>query len=166
MDDLFQVKRRIKSLTERILFLGGSLTENETINCYILGSSNNMYTINLHEWFGQIKYSCNCPDYTIRNLPCKHIYWLGAKKFGNMDPIYWRSEAYDRLFREFSILNNNNYVGRNLDCPICLEDIDYQHEPTICCIYQCNNSVHAICWTRYSEISGKTNCVMCRSEMM
>lgn len=161
------LKRRLKSLTERMLYMGcNNIADNELIlgvKCYVLSASNTIYGIDIWEWLGEIKCKCDCPDYSIRHLNCKHIYWLGFKKFGDHEPLNWKYQEYLKLIEESYILNTN-VIGRNVDCPICLEDIDYGNETTINCVYQCQNSVHSICWLRYSEMSGKTNCVMCRNE--
>lgn len=172
------MKRRLKSLTERILFIDSNLIYDENnilgIQCQILSSTNQLYDIKIWNEIstiqdtGQcIKCSCSCLDYTMRGNNCKHIYWLGGKKFGTMDPDLWLEEQYNAFLSEtWLIENDDNIRGRNNDCPICLEEIDYENEKTITCRLQCNNSVHSICWNRYYYISGNTNCVFCRSQIV
>lgn len=175
-------KRKLKSLTERILLINAELiyeTPNENseliplvsgIDFKVLGSSNNIYSIQIWKsWtnYGRISCTCTCPDFSIRGNTCKHIYWLGSKKFYSMNPEDWDIFDYNSIVTEYWILeNNDNNIGRNSDCPICLENIDYNNETTICCKTQCRNSVHAICWGRYYDISNNATCVFCRSETM
>ena len=166
-------KRRLKSLTERILFIDESLILDNFDQIYgidfkILGSKNSIYI--LHVWRNQnsIKCICNCMDYTMRNRNCKHIYWLGSNKFGNMDPLYWNLNEYKKIVTDcwVELQKNKICIGRNEMCPICFELIDYENEITICCKYQCQNSVHSICWSRLYSITSKTNCVICRTNTM
>lgn len=58
---------------------------------------------------------------------------------------------------------NQKTYRKNKNCPICLEKIDYENETTINCINTCLNSVHAECWSRNVTITSNTNCVVCRS---
>lgn len=166
------MKRRLKSLTERILFIDSSLIYDEInivgITCQILGSRNISYDLKIYmDELSGVQCSCSCLDFTMRNNYCKHIYWFGLKKFRNMDPKYWSAEIYSNfILQNWIIENNTELKGKNEDCPICLEEIDYDNEKTIRCRLQCNNSVHSICWNRYYNISGKTQCVFCRGEIL
>lgn len=178
-------KRKLRSLTERILLIGGDLMyaniDNPVLNYIrgidftILGCSNTIYNVKIMRYYildeGQdesgILYSCTCPDYYHRQNTCKHIYWIGAKFFNTMDPTYWNVNDYHRIITKYWINENEaDHIGRNSDCPICLEPIDYQSESSICCTNQCYNAVHAICWGRYNDISGSTLCIFCRSNTM
>lgn len=170
-------KRRLRSLTQRILLIDASVIyegcsqDFDTISGVdfkILGSSNKIYIVQVWRELYSVNCSCSCMDYTMRRRHCKHIYWLGSMKFGHMDPNYWSVSNYKNIIadiwiKEESIKYN---VGRNETCPICLDYIDYENDMTICCKYQCNNAVHAICWCRFYNISGKTTCVMCREDTM
>lgn len=170
-------KRRLKSLTEKIILIDADIIYinnlyNEFIKdisgiyCRILGSSNKIYIIKIWKEYDIINTTCSCPDYTIRNNICKHIYWLGSKKFDSMDPYEWSIENYNSLITEYWIRENDLNIGRNEICPICLESIDYDIDTTISCKYECNNAVHSVCWNRFYYISGKTNCVVCRTDTM
>lgn len=168
-----EYKRRLKGLTEKIKIVNvdikyESIMLDDTfcykisgITCEILSSSNNVYNIDVFKHHNKINYKCSCPDFSIRNVNCKHIYWLGYKKFGNTDPLQWDELHYEKFIIEYWILDN--YVGNNKICSICLEEIDYESEYTVSCKYVCHNSVHSKCWKQYYDISNKKNCVICRS---
>ena len=153
-------KRRIKSVTQRILLLEIKKRDENIIQCQIVGSKNNVYVITINN----LKPTCNCADYNNRGVICKHIYWLGSKKLGHMNPEYWKQEDISAFIENNK--NSNYPKGRNEACPICLELIDYKKELTICCLFECKNSVHSYCWNKYVDISKKTKCVCCRTEWM
>lgn len=172
-DDIQNNIRKLKSLTERILFIDESLILDNQDQIYgidfkILGSKNSIYI--LHVWTDQnsVKCICNCMDFKMRNRNCKHIYWLGSNKFKKIDPNDWDLGEYKRIITNswLEFEKNNFFNGRNETCPICLDLIDYNNDITICCKYQCKNSVHSVCWSRLYSISGKTNCVVCRTNTM
>jgi len=163
-------KRKLKSLTERILLIRFqllySITYRDGIEFTMLGSSNKIYNVKILR-DSDLHCSCNCPDYKFRGTTCKHIYWIGTKFFNTMDPINWSLSDYNFIIDTYRINKNTaGHIGRNENCPICLEKINYQTESTICCIYQCYNSVHTICWGGYNDISGSTKCVFCRTNSM
>ena len=166
------MKRKLKSLTERILFIDSYLIYDksnsvEAVKCQILGSRNFLYELKIwKDDNSNIHCNCSCPDNSLRKNKCKHIYWFGTQKFGFMDSKYWTEELYnDFIYKNWLIDYSNNSREINKDCPICLEKINYSNEKTIRCRSKCNNSVHAICWNRYHYISGKTQCVFCRNEL-
>lgn len=163
------MKRKLKSLTERILFIDSDLIYDkfnfvEAVKCKILGSRNFLYELTIwKDKDSNIHCTCSCPDHNLKKNQCKHIYWLGAQKFGFMDTKYWTHELYDEfIYKNLLIDYTNISREQNKDCPICLETINYDNEKTIRCRLGCHNSVHAICWNRYHYISGKLNCVFCR----
>ena len=182
---LYTFKRRFKSTTQRILLLESELiydkesigtdeTSNENndetdvgkilyINCKILGSTNKVYNIKLFEENNKVECSCSCLDFTMRKKYCKHLYWFGHKKFEKIDPLEWTVEMYYNFLYE-TFVNEKKY-RKNENCPICLENIDYENEITINCVNTCLNSVHAECWSRNVSITSNLNCVICRSEI-
>lgn len=174
-------KRRLRSLTERILLIDVDLIYvNDIYSLYddidsicgidfrILGSTNKIYNVQVWRELNKVSCACSCMDFVMRNRYCKHIYWLGSKKFEEMDPDLWSIDYYKKIVTEYWIVQENKTVknARNDNCPICLDAIDYDNDMTICCKYQCYNAVHAICWTRFYNISGNTNCVVCRTDTM
>jgi hypothetical protein len=171
-----EYKRRLKGLTEKIVLVDTDVKyESVILNdvlcyaiigiyCKILSASNKLYNIELSKINEMISYKCSCPDFTLRNVDCKHIYWLGYKKFNTSNPLEWDILNYEKFIIENWILDN--YVGMNENCPICLEKINYNQEFTVSCKYSCYNSVHSDCWKQYYDISGKKNCILCRSDSM
>ncbi len=166
------MKRKLKSITERILFIDSYLIYNksnyvESVKCKILGSRNILYNLTIWKDINSnIHCKCSCPDNSLKKNKCKHIYWFGTQKFGFMDSKFWSEELYDDFISKNWILDyNNNSREKNTNCPICLETINYNNEETIRCRLICNNSIHTICWNRYRYISGKTQCVFCRNEL-
>jgi hypothetical protein len=171
METLFcnmgEYKRKISSLNNRILLLRTDLLyENECIagiKCKILGSSDRIYTLMVKKIFDKIECTCNCPDFLMRNITCKHIYWLGRNKFGSFSPNTWQVNYYEDFIVESWLHDyDDDLIGRNDNCPICLDEIDHECERTICCKNNCGNSVHSVCWSRYYEVTGNTKCVLCR----
>lgn len=173
-------KRRLRSLTERILLMDVDLIySNDLYSLYdidriagidfkIVGSTNKIYNVQVWRELNRVSCACSCMDFVMRNRYCKHIFWVGSKKFGEMDPDLWLIEYYKKIVTEYWIVQENQILknGRNENCPICLDVIDYENDMTICCKYQCFNAVHAICWSRFYNISGNTNCVVCRTDTM
>jgi len=187
-NDLYGLKRRFKSITQRILLVESELiydkessddtndvpnNNNENtktsidnvmyINCKIVGSTNKVYNIKLLDENNKLECSCSCLDFTMRKKYCKHLYWFGLKKFGKIDPSEWTVDMYYNLMYE-TFVNQKTY-RKNENCPICLEKIDYENETTINCVNTCLNSVHAECWSRNITITLNPNCVVCRSEL-
>ena len=167
---LSDYRRRLKSVYQRFLLIGIQIVDRETIECRILGSSNRMYTLELIKSdigdHPKVYTKCDCPDCSIRKVTCKHMYWFGTKQLGVSDPNLWTVEMIDSF-----VINNTRFpvefaVGRNDTCPICFEQIDYQHDYTICCTTVCQNSVHSMCWKRYHFVSFSDKCVVCRSKSM
>lgn len=152
--------RRVKSLRERILLLDVS-KRGDNVECDILSQSNKQYKITINPNSQQYNITCTCPDFCIRHVTCKHIYWLGYKKMGYKVPEEWTRESVEKLVDDH--LLGTKIQGRNECCPICLENIDYIAEDTICCESECYNSVHKMCWVRYFSISYSRKCVICRS---
>jgi hypothetical protein len=158
-DYLGDWNRRVKSLRERILLIKVSQEEDNKIVCDILSHTDNQYTIQITLLPTDIQVKCSCPDFSMRKVTCKHIYWLGYKKMGYKTPQEWNKETVLNLVDSHLY----NVIGRNDTCPICLESIDYNNEQTICCESECHNSVHQICWIRYFMTAYNRKCVVCRS---
>ena len=159
-----QYKRKIKSVSQQIFLLDTKKISNGDILCQILGSKNKIYNISFDMNTTNLTYKCNCPDFTIRNKTCKHLYWIGITYLTKIDPLDWNSNDVNAFYDR----NNLNFYpnGRNECCAICLENIDYDKELTICCVSQCKNSVHTDCWNSYFKLAKTTSCVYCRYEWM
>jgi hypothetical protein len=128
-DYLNDWNRRVKSLRERILLLCVS-QRGDSVECNILSQSNKQYKITISGPDGFINISCTCPDYCIRNVTCKHIYWLGYKKMGYTVPQQWTRGTVQKFVDD---MLETKVQGRNDSCPICLDNIDYITENSVCC---------------------------------
>ncbi len=170
--------RKYKSINERIVLVNVAqsnvpfqcISDNvvetiyEHIDVDILGQTNKQYTINIMFPNNEVRACCSCPDFVIRKKVCKHIYWIGYKIIGRQ-PQDWTLDMFQELceyFKEYS----SDKEGRNHDCPICLETIDYTTQQTICCETQCQNSVHRICWLKYYQNTLNTKCVICKTDIL
>lgn len=170
-------RRKIKSISDRILLLDVYYYPiSNFTQCKILGSTDKEYCINIKInqnnektendqaiTEDKLNISCSCMDYQMRKQTCKHIYWFCrySLKEKNMDPKCCKtSQLYEFLYNYLNI--NKSIKGRNENCPICLEKIDYNNENFICCVDSCGNAVHNICWSRYKYISDTNKCVFCR----
>ena len=81
-DDTSNYKRRLKSLTERILLIDTELIYGvyynsidlfdsiSGVNCKILGSKNTTYNICISKENDNINCTCSCPDYVQRKEYC------------------------------------------------------------------------------------------------
>ena len=74
------MKRKLKSLTERILFIDSYLIYDksnsvEAVKCQILGSRNFLYELKIwKDDNSNIHCNCSCPDSSLRKNKCKHIF--------------------------------------------------------------------------------------------
>lgn len=163
-NDKIDFKRRERGLNERILLLETVVTENEISND-ILSQTNSIYNIIIDR--NTLSVRCNCMDFINRKKTCKHIYWLGQKKLGEVNPYNWSFLLLDHFIKnnrsDISDTLHKTKRGRNEECMICLENIDYDNEYTFICEKSCKNSTHLVCWNRYTRISKNFNCVMCRT---
>jgi hypothetical protein len=165
--NIYQVfKRQSKSLSQRIILLDVKYEAIENIIiCKILGSSNKEYKLTFYindNNNKEIKVGCTCMDFRMRKCICKHLYWFGKTNLKSIRPHNWNIyDIYEFLY--FYLYLNKGVKGRNENCPICFEEIDYENEKVICCEYSCNNAVHNICWSRYKYANLDARCVCCRS---
>lgn len=165
------LKRRGKSLHQNfsLIDIYAKLNKYKEYDIYVkmIGSKKINYTIEIT--FSPLRkmmhYSCSCPDFVNRYTNCKHLYWFGRIQLNKMLPTTWSIDDMVKL-----ITNHTNYdnfpKGRNDKCLICLEKIHYTFENTINCVDQCKNSIHALCWNKYTFDSLKYNCVMCRQNLV
>lgn len=174
---VFENRRKMRSLLENITLTDACLIYDNTLvdsEC-ILGIEFNITSskydkYNIQIWSDDIFiYSqCSCKYFTMRNKYCKHIYWIGTILFGEIEPTAWTFSKYRNIIVYYWLLeeSDKDYIGRNENCPICLENIDYTTDNIIHCKYKCMNSVHIMCWNSLYNITGKTDCVVCRSDTM
>lgn len=161
---ILDYRRRWRSVTQRILLLDVHVSES-SLRCDILGSSNNQYGLCITLKDGKIISECTCLDWQVRKRTCKHLYWFGAKELFRPDPCAWTEKDIVEYMDAFDSKKQQPH-GRNEDCAICLERVNYEEENTVCCQHGCMNSVHMICWNRYCSFTGSSKCVFCRNENM
>lgn len=136
----------------------------DIIKCSIVNiKTNKVYTVKISSDMFGINTQCSCPDYEFKKNTCKHIYWLGCWYIGNIDPEQWSENHINTFLR--SQIKFLEFRGRNDDCPICLEKINFLSENTICCLVGCRHSFHDSCWYKYYSVSRNKNCVMCRKNL-
>lgn len=164
-------QRKVKAINERfyLLEVSNPCVNSNDIVCKILNAKNKEYTIRIFNWTDDLTrfIVCSCPDASIGDNICKHIYWLGLKKIGVINPADW-TPLLIKIFFERYELPNSSMPGKNTNCAICLEDINHYYQPTIRCLKGCDNSVHTKCWTKYTIISNDftQRCVYCRQFTM
>lgn len=163
--------RKARSLIQKMMLFDVCKDEHcdDIIHFYIMGNRQYIYKISICIDKQPILIKCNCPDFTYKNvdfLYCKHIYWLGFSIFLK-EPDNWDIELISNYYEEFnSIKRRKNYIGRNDNCPICLEIIDYENQNTFCCKESCGNAVHSQCWLSFYVVAYNHNCVCCRGKTM
>lgn len=165
-DFLTDLRRRNKARHEHYYLLDVNEYYNELVCHLQKENGGNEYEIRIlnYDNLKYVEFCCDCKDFTYRNQICKHIYWLGYAKMGEMDPCYWTQT----MMSDFCHLHKatfNIHVGRNDTCPICVEPIDYTSEKTICCIRSCYNSAHSKCWLKYYIATLNPKCVFCRQNL-
>lgn len=165
-------KRKLRSISDRILLLDVNYYPiTNFVQCKLLGSKDKEYCLNIYINSivdtidtDTIDISCTCMDFQMRKKICKHIYWFCRYSLKDIDmkpDLCKSSQLYEFLYNYLQI--DKKIKGRNENCPICLDNIDYNNENFICCTDNCGNAVHNICWSRYKYISNSNKCVLCRN---
>lgn len=105
----------------------------------IRGSTGNIYSVHLAN-----ESTCTCPDYTKRQIKCKHIYLVEMSVVSNIPDI------------DYVMINYTDDY-----CAVCYEefnenDVDY-------CKKTCGRRIHKSCFNEYSN-RGVRKCIFCRSD--
>jgi hypothetical protein len=158
--------RQQKGLTQRMFLSHIHVHDRNNVECHILSSSAKTYKVIMYDYRTNFKISCSCPDFVYKRTVCKHMYWLGTKKIGTALPNEWSPEMIDTFVSKTYFPYLTTSFGRNEECPICLEQLDYENDDTICCVTGCSNAVHATCWNKYYYYSMTNKCVVCRTRSM
>ena len=160
-------KRRLKGLTENISISSASLIYNYRNNIigirHVVNSSKNKYIIFVYKKNNRFVSKCNCPDFVYRKIICKHIYWIGYKYLDNFNH---NSISFNDFIGDIWVKGDLIKYGKNDDCPICLENINYNEQKTLCCYNRCKICIHANCWQEYYRVTENTNCIMCRDNFL
>lgn len=161
MNDL----RKRKGLLEKIMLLKiNRRDDGDVITFDIFSQSNKTYNIKFtKDCEVPFRIECNCMDFIFRKNPCKHIYWLGCKKIGNVEPELLTFDIVREFSKNYTGETNNVNSRKNETCGICLDNVFYDTEHTVCCS-TCKYSIHLFCWNSYLRISKNDLCIMCRSD--
>uniref|UniRef100_A0A6C0DZH0 SWIM-type domain-containing protein n=1 Tax=viral metagenome TaxID=1070528 RepID=A0A6C0DZH0_9ZZZZ len=164
-------KRKLKSIWQNIvlqsIYCKHESDHNIVTYFNVIGASGNIYTITVRcdTQTEEIMYSCTCPDFCYRQRECKHLYWISKNAYEAQNPNQW--QIYDILEVWSNNVSSWEYPhGRNDTCPICIDNIDYHNERTLCCISECYNSMHYNCWWRYNKASRDFKCTICRTYLI
>jgi hypothetical protein len=177
-------------------FYSKNNSQTDKIVCLIFDTQNystSTLTINYNNT--QIKVSCDCSQVSsdlsrplFRSAPtscelkksikdmfcfffkkqkeCIHIKWLSLNYFNCNYTDNWTLKKINnfKLFHVRSITPK----GHNIECSICLDNIDYDNENTFYCNV-CKNSIHNKCWNKFIIINHnycKANCCICRTGIL
>jgi len=121
--------------------------------------------------------TCECKDFELRQQPCKHILFILYRelrlKQGHVisNEEYWKAatEHWSKKQKQMAECKakglqcgQREYVG--FECSICLEEMQ-KDDQVVYCKQVCGKSVHAACFTKWTEHHHTSNCVYCRSPM-
>lgn len=131
---------------------------------YLSPNKSKTYFVSI-DWNKKLKIQCECRKTRFFQFTCHHIKWFGLVYLNSYNPLFWSRDKLEK-FKQINI-NYNIKPGKNVDCLICFEPIQYNVETTLHCC-KCNYSIHKKCWNEYIIKSKKTvnNCVLCKSETM
>lgn len=175
--------RKNRAFNEPIYLLNMKKSESEYEKIFnVVGTSGKIYVVTIGE-----NLNCTCPDCTIRNNLCKHIYFIMLRVmkvkdvtkrkinketlltyFDKMPKFLSDDLKYDKQTKHNYNIHIKEEVTQKLDdiCPICLTDICDEPLSSLCyCKYGCGKSVHKECfdvWTKSGINSGV--CIFCRAK--
>lgn len=158
-----EYKRRFKASTEKIKFASIQTENINTFVIHIVGHSKEEYKIVILHFLSYASVECSCPDFVYARNVCKHIYWLGNKLCLPYHPLHWNPVVIEKQVYRTLQPSQCHPKGRNKDCCVCMEEIDYVHQHTTFC-HVCKNSVHTECWTEFWRTNWNPICVICRNK--
>jgi predicted nucleic acid-binding Zn finger protein len=109
-------------------------------------------------------HTCTCPDFTRRQAPCKHIYWLLFKYF-RISRKRWRKNPKlmpDEKEMEVSHQNKRDREDIDGDCVICLDPLS-QGALQEC--NTCQQHIHLKCVSVWLRHASHGDCPLCRQPM-
>ena len=152
-------------------------SESDRIVCLIFNKENySTSTLIIDYNKSQINVSCDC-SCILKKKSIKDMFCLFLKKKIDCIHMEWLSLSYFncRYSDDFTLKKINNFKlfhgqsftpnGHNIECSICLDNINYNNENTYYCNI-CKNSVHNKCWNKFIIINPnycKLNCCICRT---
>ena len=180
MSRIYDTARNTRALTQRILLTGTEVLEDGDVEFSILGSTGTPYTVMLcHDP------SCSCPDFTSRQVKCKHILFVLRRVLCVSESMarrnfFSRSEIEQMLKRApTSVLPPGSHappekvkvaarpIQPDDQCPICYESMR-PGETFVYCNVMCGNNIHQGCYERWfrfrRDVQGlpTPECPMCR----
>jgi len=187
--------RRERAVTQRLYLLEENLKSDNLMIYTVMGSTGNVYEIQLNFTYDEEEWECNCPDFARRQQKCKHIYFIQYKVLpGFNGSATWAERAMGRykkpcsviapemVLKEFSKITGS--VESEENTPTTVEEIfgnkqrPYLGEScAICfddmtaecklvfCYESCGNSVHQDCFVKWAKHQSITSCVHCRHEI-
>jgi len=162
-------------------------SDSDKIICLIFDKTNySTSTLTIDYNKSEIKVSCDCSGVCIltkfkknnnifhcffkKQKECNHIKWMSVSYFNCHSLSNWTHSVNNwtiekintfQLFHRHSVTPN----GNNIECSICLDDINYTSENTYYCNV-CKNSIHNKCWNKFIILNPnncKLNCCICRT---
>jgi hypothetical protein len=187
-------QRKQRGLAHPILLL--EYEKKDTyINFSVLGTSGATYIVRCTPQEPKQSWSCDCPDFTRRHSPCKHIFFVLGRVLEqdvtaeelNLKIKYDLEELYQIVRQRIQLSGTiqNPSAEQELDeqeqkevkttaqrayigepCCFCL-DVMSATCPVVYCELQCGKSVHRACFLRFIQtIKRKPNlCPYCRAVM-
>jgi hypothetical protein len=176
--------RLVNAVTQKLYFIEEKSVDECSREYKIMGSTGNIYTVTISEAL-----TCTCPDYKLRKVQCKHIYFvlvrvlkvksqfINLKKMSKVDLMVLfasklnldgsivisadKKEKYDKAISANTTASNETDRKKNDDiCPICLDDI-LDLKDAYYCKQSCGKNVHIECFNMWAKSKG-TICVFCR----
>ena len=103
-----------------------------------------------------------------RSPYCDHIKWFGINFMKHPYPEWWTSTKLELFYRRYVEDFKTLEKGKNEECYICLDDMNYNRTNTFNCS-KCNNSVHRICLNKYLAMNNlyyhKKICCICNNKL-
>jgi hypothetical protein len=153
----------------------------------VMGTTGNAYAVTVKNIP-----TCTCPDHTLRNKRCKHIYFVLTRimkvepdqedideysdqdlrdMFKNIPPIVDNLKVDNIRLAKFKALNKNSNgevdikkIDQDDLCPVCLGEMYDRDEELIYCKYSCGNGIHKECFDQYSSKQHDIKCLFCHKK--
>lgn len=175
--------RRERALSQALLLVDVT-KKGVGLVVHVLGSANKVYDITFRPFNSP---ACNCWDFKRRKKPCKHILFVLLRVLNVKDDFEWENLSnLDTLAETLSVRltadaeetvvassttrqsfkekvaakENQTKAPRNDECGFCLENLKDVKQCGVC--NNCSNAWHTVCWERWTKVSRKHTCIICR----
>jgi hypothetical protein len=187
LKSISQDDRKSRGKEQKIFLIMTHEYENDDMerSYAVMGTTGNVYTVTIKN-----KPTCTCPDFTIREKRCKHIYFVLTRimkvsedredidTYSDDDLIDMFSKIphiTDNLRVESSKLDLYKSMKKNKNgevtmkeiteedlCPICLDEMYECGEEITYCKYSCGACIHRKCFDMFnSKQTGDIKCLYC-----